>query len=451
MQRSRLLTQSLLSVALATATALPASAAWLPRIVNGSPTTDFPATAMVILYTSDSKISVSGLCSGTLIGCRTVLTAGHCVCPDGADDYATCVRDGIVDPATVGVFLPNSGLLSVQEVRLHPEYQFAVRGDLGLLILRDPADAVAPAQLTRQRPFPGTNASVVGYGTTRGGARAVDDTGIKRTGSVVLTDCPADIPSDTNLCWNFLGSGSNTCGGDSGGGLFFEGENGPLLAGVVSGGSTFDCQAPDQSFATSIEAHLSWLLEAAGADLGSACNPLDIADRAPNRAEFWESTVGPETPRVEWPLTVPPRTRELRVTFNGQTGSSNSFFPVNNDFDLYLLDPTGVVVCADENPNNWGSCRVPLPTAGSWTVRIQRVQGQGSLQATATLLADSPSCAGDCNGDGAVDVAEIVRAVAIALGEQDASACLAADHDGNGEVTIDEILRAVGSALDGCG
>jgi hypothetical protein len=44
-----------------------------------------------------------------------------------------------------------------------------------------------------------------------------------------------------------------------------------------------------------------------------------------------------------------------------------------------------------------------------------------------------------------------VRAVAIALGEQDASACLAADHDGNGEVTIDEILRAVGSALDGCG
>ncbi len=59
-------------------------------------------------------------------------------------------------------------------------------------------------------------------------------------------------------------------------------------------------------------------------------------------------------------------------------------------------------------------------------------------------------CAGDCDGDGTVNVAELIRAVNIALDALPISQCTAVDADGNGSVTIDELVRAVGSALQGC-
>lgn len=64
-------------------------------------------------------------------------------------------------------------------------------------------------------------------------------------------------------------------------------------------------------------------------------------------------------------------------------------------------------------------------------------------------LAAQP-CPGDCNADGAVTVDELLRAVAVALGEHELSWCAAADRDGDGEVTVDEILFAVQMALQGC-
>lgn len=59
-------------------------------------------------------------------------------------------------------------------------------------------------------------------------------------------------------------------------------------------------------------------------------------------------------------------------------------------------------------------------------------------------------CAGDCNGDRAVRIDEILTMVNIALGTLDLEACLAADRNQNGEVTIDEILAAIGRALSSC-
>jgi subtilase family serine protease len=61
-----------------------------------------------------------------------------------------------------------------------------------------------------------------------------------------------------------------------------------------------------------------------------------------------------------------------------------------------------------------------------------------------------PACAGDCNGDGAVTVDEIVTAVDIALGARPISACEAVDAAGDGSVTVDELLQAVNRALNGC-
>ena len=44
----------------------------------------------------------------------------------------------------------------------------------------------------------------------------------------------------------------------------------------------------------------------------------------------------------------------------------------------------------------------------------------------------------------------MVGAVRIALGEVQATSCAAADVNGDGAVSIDELVRAVSQALDGC-
>lgn len=59
-----------------------------------------------------------------------------------------------------------------------------------------------------------------------------------------------------------------------------------------------------------------------------------------------------------------------------------------------------------------------------------------------------PSCAGDCDGDGTVTVAELIGGVASALGG--AAPCTALDGDRDGHATIGELIAAVNAALGGC-
>jgi hypothetical protein len=98
------------------------------------------------------------------------------------------------------------------------------------------------------------------------------------------------------------------------------------------------------------------------------------------------------------------------------------------------------------------------------TVRVESSAGQGSAvpyrgeiagcfatpTPTATPRPEStPPCAGDCDGDGRVTVAELVRGVALALGRA-VAACANADLDASGAVAVNELVAAVAASLDGC-
>jgi len=59
-------------------------------------------------------------------------------------------------------------------------------------------------------------------------------------------------------------------------------------------------------------------------------------------------------------------------------------------------------------------------------------------------------CTGDCNGEGAVTINEIIICVNIALDADSPDACAACDPSGNGSVEINELIAAVNNALSGC-
>jgi hypothetical protein len=72
------------------------------------------------------------------------------------------------------------------------------------------------------------------------------------------------------------------------------------------------------------------------------------------------------------------------------------------------------------------------------------------LVSLASVLAPGAACPGDCGGDGAVSVDELIVGVRIALGEAPPSECSAFDRDGNGSVGVDELVTAVHMTIRGC-
>lgn len=60
-------------------------------------------------------------------------------------------------------------------------------------------------------------------------------------------------------------------------------------------------------------------------------------------------------------------------------------------------------------------------------------------------------CVADCNGNNLIAIDEVVRSVAISLGQQPLSACTRADGNGNGRVSVDELVQGVLNNLHGCG
>ena len=91
------------------------------------------------------------------------------------------------------------------------------------------------------------------------------------------------------------------------------------------------------------------------------------------------------------------------------------------------------------------------------SIGIHVMRHSGLIGTAVALCALLPSaarsqatCAGDCDGDGRVDVVEVVTLVNIALGDTMLSACPAGDVNQDGGVDIEELVAAVNNALEGC-
>jgi secreted trypsin-like serine protease len=208
----------------------------ISRIVNGTPTN---------LYASVGKVgsSIDGWgCSGTLIGSRYVLTAGHCA-------------EGLGN--TQGRFFANGQSYSTSRVFVHPQYNSnTLANDIAIFELNRDVAGVAPSEIFRGTPKVGQLLTLVGFGAGGNGDSGHNgDYGIKRVGTT-----PIDGVESKLITWEFdNNSESNTAPGDSGGAAFVSVNGTQYLAGVTSGGSNEDAGIGDSSFDTRVDAFQNWI------------------------------------------------------------------------------------------------------------------------------------------------------------------------------------------------
>ncbi|MBI5506329.1 MAG: trypsin-like serine protease [Deltaproteobacteria bacterium] len=370
--------------------ALPAASGH-PRVVNGLPSQDFPTTG-ALLYGGHRSINDDNAalrCSGTLIGCRTFLTAAHCVFDDA-------------DASHYQVFLQHGGLYPVASVSYHPGYNGKSGHDVAVVRLGASVDGIDPTPINATHDLDaigvGLDGVVAGFGQTYGSG---NDYGIKRYGAIQTSECDLRATrgegNDKLVCWDFAlpvglpGADSNTCDGDSGGPLLIDFGGGDEVAGVTSAGSAFDCLAQDHSWDSSVYYNSDYLTAQLAGDSIANCGALPAVGDATVSVVANSGNLSAGNRSDAFTVSIAGTPALVRFALNGE--DDGSFNP-----NLYVKQGAGGASVSDHDceaagTGVFGVCEFANPWPGPWSLYVSRARGSGHYQVTATVFGtDPPEC-----------------------------------------------------------
>jgi uncharacterized protein YkwD len=174
-------------------------------------------------------------CTATLVGKRTVLTAGHCVKGPSAE------------------FKLDGQTYHSSQIIKHPGYGGGNNNDIAVVILQQAPQGVSPSPVMVSAPHVGQHITLVGYGRT---SEQGNDYGTKRMG----TNTISQLGSTT---FKFQG-GSNVCNGDSGGPTFVNLGGQEVVAGVHSTKNGY-CGSGGTDMR--VDSYLGWITQSAQNDV----------------------------------------------------------------------------------------------------------------------------------------------------------------------------------------
>lgn len=384
------------------------------EIVNGTMTTDFPATGMLIVGGPEAGAIQ---CSLTLIGCDTVLTAAHCVCQGFGSDCAS------VDASQFHVYFPNAGFFQVASVDVNPSYNESIEHDAAVLRLTEPVTGISPVAIASSAVASGSTATIVGFGRTGG---EVYEYGLKRQGSVMTTACAPELGAN-KLCWLYDGSASsspsNVCHGDSGGSTYIMNGSGQVeVVGVHSTTNQDTCLASPGTYPsadTGVYDHREFIAQMAAGSLAQGnCGDLPLVGQE-------GATVVSETGRVNGTevmrhtVEVPRGVAELRVAMNSTDG-------VGANLDLHVkrgeaAEPSWYD-CAAAGGSAHGFCTIPSPMSGTYHMSLRDSSAVGGeYQLTITMLTGAPIATDDTYALGAGDTLTIDAAAGLLANDEPTS------------------------------
>lgn len=150
---------------------------------------------------------------------------------------------------------------------------------------------------------------------------------------------------------------------------------------------------------------------------------------------------GPKNLPEQGPVTIPklPADGEIvKLNLRAAQGAQQGDIPLHV---FSALDASKPQFAANLSIGDQSACDV---TANGTQSAVSFTHG------TFTVERPRGGCVCDCDGNGTVQINELISAVNIALDVLPVENCRAADEDDDGKVSISELVKGVNNALNGC-